>query len=166
MKMSTRTSPMRLAVCAMLGSLFFVVSLLGTISILQHHHLSLFALAFVLPPIGGIAISLWAESRLRGGANRFIWTEAELTSLRKGLGHSAWAWMALAASCAYADMIVAHHWRYAIWFYFMLFPLQTLLRLNQIVKPPTKSEGLLNLTTSAPIRSEHWGNARPQGSTE
>ena len=45
----------------------------------------------------------------------------------------------------------------------LLFPLQTPMRLHQIVKKPENSAGLLPFTELAPIRSEHWGETSRNG---
>ena len=109
------------------------------------------------PLVCALGITPWAWTRLQKGVKQNAWTEAELAPLRRWLDRPAWMWLYLALFGVYIALF-AWQGRGAVLLLFVLFPLQTVMSLQRIVKPPTGSSELMNLGTSAPIRSEHWGH--------
>ena len=171
MKLPGRTSPTRLALCAILGSLFVPASLLFELAIPRSGHLSLAAalwphpwlmLPYYGPLVGGFAITVLAMSRLTKGVSKSVWAEDELAPLRRRLDSPIWIWLYLAA---FAIFIGVLSWRgHAGLFFLMLFPFQMLMGLLGLFKPQrTSSTGFLSAQISAPIRSEHWGSTSHNG---
>ena len=158
---------MRLAFCAGLSSLFLPGSLLLGLVFPRYAHQSLAAtlrpnpwwmLLFYGPLLSAFTMLVWSQLRLQRGMKKNTWTEAELAPLRKSLEAPVWIWLYLAA---FAALIAIFAWsdKHADAFLIMIFPLQTVVNLRNHVKQKREnSDGLLNLTTSSPIRSENWGH--------
>ncbi|MDQ2832432.1 MAG: hypothetical protein M3Y50_01580 [Acidobacteriota bacterium] len=167
---------MRLAVWAAAGSLLvastFLIDfipfapaggsgLVATLWIRRWMILSIF-----IPFFSGMAITFRAERQLRSGINNELWSDAELAPLRKLLRSPYWKWLAAADFGTYLALIVSNHHR-AVTFFSVLWPFQVLLSLSNIVTPRTSYSGLgvqIDWAKSAPVRSEHWGETRPDPS--
>ena len=168
-------SPMRLAFAAGLSSLFLPGSLLLGLVFPRHAHQSLAAalwpnpwrmLLFYGPLLSAFTMLVWSQLRLQRGVKKNAWTEAELAPLRKRLEAPVWIWLYLAA---FAALIAIFAWsdKHAAAFLIMIFPLQTVLNLrNLVIQKKENSDGLLNLTTSSPVRSEDWGHRIGNASAE
>ena len=176
MRASGNSSPMRLAVWAGLGSLMVAGTFpLGFFVLPRHDALSNLAqpaplwtkpwlmLLFVAPFVIGMAVLLWAETRLRRGVKGSVWTEAELSALRKRLEFPVWQWLGIPFFAIYIALIVRGVHSAAL-FFLMLWPFQVVMQLHQIVRPKAESAGFIRLVTSSPIRSEHWGSPSRDGS--
>ncbi len=167
MKVAGSSSPMRLAACAVLGSLLVPGLLLLDSVIPRTNHLSLAArlwpnprlmFLFYGPLLSAFTMLVFSQLRLQRGVKKDAWTKAELEPLRKRLEAPVWIWLYLVA---FAVFIPLAAWRTdrANLFYLMIFPLQTVVGLRGVIKPKSEnSDGLLNLIASSPIRSEDWGH--------
>jgi hypothetical protein len=104
-----------------------------------------------------MAIIFIAERQLRGE----IWTDEELGPLRRLLDHPAWNVLPLIPFVALLITLsirrLDHH---TVPWVLLILPSQTVMRLQQIVKPKVSSERLLAWESFAPIHSEHWGEPR------
>jgi hypothetical protein len=104
-----------------------------------------------------MGIIFMAERQLRNQA----WTEEELGPLRRLLDHPAWNVLLLIPFFVLLIMLsirrLDHH---IVPWVFLILPSQTVMRLQQIVKPKVSSERLLAGRNFAPIHSEHWGEPR------
>jgi hypothetical protein len=172
MKVAGYGSPMRLACCAVFGSLFVPASLLLELAMPRHNHLSLAAtlwphpwlmLLYYGPLVSGFAITVWSISRLTTGVKKNVWTEGELAPLRRRLELPIWIWLYLGAVAILIGVVA---WRgHAGVFLLMLFPFQMLMGMLGLFKPQTATAtGLLSGRMLTPIRSEHWGNTSDHGS--
>jgi hypothetical protein len=105
----------------------------------------------------GMGIIFMAERQLRSE----IWTDEELGPLRLLLDHPAWNVLMLTPFFVLLIMVSIRRLEshMALWVLLML-PFQTVMRLQQIVKPKVSSERLLAWQSFAPIHSEHWGEPR------
>ena len=166
MKGSGHLSPIKLAVWSAGSSLFFASYFLLAFAVPHHDHQPLASalhgkpwlmVLLLTPLVCALGITPWAWTRLQKGVKQNAWTEAELAPLRRWLDRPVWMWLYLAL---FGVSIALFAWqgRGAVFLLFVLFPLQTVMSLQRIVKPPTDSSELMNLGTSAPIRSEHWGH--------
>ncbi len=173
MRMPGRSSPMLLAYWAVVGGLISTITFAPAVINLLHFHRGngaawtiplsqpvLFAL-FSSPLLGGFALSLWAERRLRKGIEAHIWTDTQLESLRRGFDHAVWKWVAVSAlaTCFICLMLYSGTPYRMSLFWVVFLPLQRITHLHRTLRPATSSSQLLDLRSIAPIRSEHWGNA-------
>jgi hypothetical protein len=176
MKTPQRTSPMRLACWAGIGSAIaaseFVV---GFVNI---PHLTtkvpamgavlwprpLLMMACLFPLICGYAISMSAERRLRKGMNEKAWTEQEPEPLRLRLSLPVVKWLIgiVIVIAAFGILILLSARGFSgvglIWA--LIFPLQIMARVYQTVMPAGRSDSMLPGNNFAPIQSEHWGGRR------
>lgn len=109
------------------------------------------------PFVLGMFIIFMAERQLQGE----LWTDEELVPLRRLLDHSAWNVLVCIPFFVLLIMVsirrLEHH---IVPWVFLILPSQTVMRLQQIVKPKVSSERLLAWQIFAPIHSEHWGEPR------
>jgi hypothetical protein len=118
----------------------------------------------MLLPYGiGLALALWAEGRLRKGVKTNIWTDAELVPLRRRLESPVWIWLLVVIGAVSLVWDLRDVRQFSM-LPLLLFPLQTPLRLQQILRLPEKSNGLLHGNKFAPIHSSHWGQVSRDGS--
>jgi hypothetical protein len=100
------------------------------------------------------ALSSWQKDSCRGK----VWIDEELGPLRRLLDHPAWNVLVgipfLILLIVLSIRRLDHH---IVPWGFLILPSQTVMRLQQIVKPRVSSERLLVWQSLAPIHSEHWG---------
>jgi hypothetical protein len=159
MKKPGRTSPIRLACWDLIGGLLVVTAFVQELVyvLLGNDRPWSGKWIWLGPFVLGMGIILLAERQLRGE----IWTDEELGPLRRLLDHSAWN--VLVGIPFFVLMILLsirrldHH---IVPWVFLILPSQTVMRLQQIVKPKVSSERLLAWQSFSPIHSEHWGEPR------
>jgi hypothetical protein len=109
------------------------------------------------PFVFGMGIIFMTERKLKAE----IWTDEELAPLRRLLDHPAWNVLVFSPFFVLLIMLsirrLDHH--IGSWV-FLLMPSQTVMRLQQIVKPKVTSDRLLAWQNLAPLHSEHWGEPR------
>jgi glycopeptide antibiotics resistance protein len=106
------------------------------------------------PFVIGMAIIFMAEKQLRD----HTWTDEELGSLRRLMAHPAWNVLIWIPIIALLIMLpIRRLENHMVLGVFLILPFQTVMRLQQIVKPKVSSERLLDWQNFAPIHSEHWG---------
>jgi hypothetical protein len=154
-----QTSPMRLACWDLIGGLFVVAGFVQELVyvLLGNGRPGSDRWTWLVPFVIGMAIMFIAERQLRGE----IWTDEELGPLRRLLAHPAWnvlIWIPIVALLIMLSIRRLEN-HMAVWVFLML-PFQTVMRLQQIVKPKVSAEGLLAGQSFAPMHSEHWGEPR------
>lgn len=167
MNHAERSSPMRLAAWAGVGSVLVVspviFELLRLPQFLAHEGNSgavlsawpLRLLVFV-PSLIGLGIALVAGQKLRGGIKKDAWTDAELEPLRRRLRKPVWGLVSVALVILGVGLVVtARGFDHAGWFCFLILPFQILLQIVQAVRPVESSRERID--GSATVRSEHWG---------
>jgi hypothetical protein len=115
-------------------------------------------LPFLIPFVAGVAITLWAERRLRKGIKESVWADAELAPIRLRLESPMWIWLVIGMSVP-CIVWYARGLQHPVTIVVLLFPLQTPMRLHQILKSRQDSPGSLLSEEFAPIRSEYWGES-------
>jgi hypothetical protein len=159
MKKPVPISPMRLACWALIGSLLVVTGFAQELIyvLLGDGRPWSGKWMWLGPFLLGTGIIVMAERQLRDK----IWTDEELGPLRRLLDHPAWNVLVLIPFFVLLIMIsirrLDHH---IVPWVFLLMPSQTVMRLQQIVKPKVSSDRLLGWQSFAPIHSEHWGEPR------
>ncbi len=159
MKKPGQTSPMRLACWDLIGSLLIVTAFAQTLIYVLLGDARPWSGKWIWwgPFVLGLGIIFMVERQLRGA----IWTDEELEPLRRLLNHPAWNVLVLIPFFVLLIMLgirrLDHH---IVPWVFLLLPSQTVMRLQQIVKPKVSSERLLAWQSFAPIHSEHWGEPR------
>jgi hypothetical protein len=159
MKKPRQSSPMRLACWDLIGGLLVLTGFVQELVyvLLGNDRPWSGKWIWLGPFVLGMGINFMAERQLGGE----IWTDEELGPLRRLLDHPAWSVLALIPFFVLLIMLsirrLEHHM--VVWVFLML-PFQTVMRLQQIVKPKVSSEGLLTGQSFAPIHSEHWGEPR------
>jgi len=120
--------------------------------------------AYFAPFTIGIAISLWAERRFRRGFQDEIWSEAQLEPVRTLLAKPFWnrttwlLWLLLGFAVVSIIYSASTSHSGGALIYILLFPIQTAMRIRQLVTPKIESTGVLkNWQNFKPIHSEHWG---------
>jgi hypothetical protein len=159
MKKPGHWSPMRLACLDLIGGLLVVTAFAQTlIYVLLGTGMPWTGKWMWLGPlVFGMGIIFITERKLQAE----IWTDEELAPLRRLLDHPAWNVLVLAPFFVLLIMLsirrLDHH---MVSWVFLILPSQTVIRLQQIVKPKVTSERLLAWQSFAPIHSEHWGEPR------
>jgi hypothetical protein len=159
MKKPGQTSPLRLACWDLIGGLLMVTAFVQELVyvLLGNDRPWGGKWIWLGPFVLGMGIIFIAERQLRGE----IWTVEELGPLRRLLDHPAWNMLAVTPFFVLLTMLsvrrLDHH---IVPWVFLILPFQTVIRLQQIVKPKDSSERLLALQSFAPIHSEHWGEPR------
>jgi len=126
----------------------------------------LLIMACFFPLFCGYTISLSAERRLRKGMKEKAWTEQELEPLRLRLSLPVVKWLIgiviVIVIAAFGILILLSARGFSgvglIWG--LLFPLQIMARVYQLVMPAGRSDSMLLGNNLAPIQSEHWGGRR------
>jgi hypothetical protein len=113
------------------------------------------------PFLLGLGISLWSERRFKRGFQNGIWSEAEVESVRTLVTKPGWAWMSTVFIAAIVlNVIFSARTSHAggLYTYVLLFPVQIVTRIRQLVAPAPKSGGaLIDWQSSKTIHSDHWG---------
>jgi hypothetical protein len=118
-------------------------------------------IAYFAPFAIGLALSLWAEHRFKGGLKGEIWSEAELEPVRAMVAKPLWSWTSwLLIGAAVVAMILfaftAGTGHMAL-LYLLFYPIQTAARLRQLLTPKITTGGLKDWQNFQPIHSDHWG---------
>ena len=118
-------------------------------------------LAFFTPFTLGLAISLGAERRFKRGFLTDLWSEAELEPFKALLAYPVWTSASLILmGIGLLAVIFSNpktHFS-GVFFYILLLPSQTAMRLRQLVTPRVKTTGVfMDWQSFKPIRSDHWG---------
>ena len=154
-----QTSPIRLACWDLIGGLLVVAVFAQELVYVRlgNGRPGSDRWTWLVPFVIGIAIILIAERQLRGE----IWTDEELGPLRRLLDHRAWNVLPLIPFVALLITLsvrrLDHH---TVPWVLLILPSQTVMRLQQIVKPKVASDRLLAWQSFAPLHSEHWGEPR------
>lgn len=171
MNSAERSSPMRLAGWAGVGSVLMVspviLEFMRLPQILAHDGSpgavlsgwSLRLIVFGVPYLVGLGVALVAGQKLRSGMKKGIWTDAELEPLRRRLRNPVWGLVAVVpAVLGLVGLIVSSHGvNHAGYFCFLIMPLQIFSQITQAVRPIEGSQERIDWNGSATIRSEHWG---------
>ena len=159
MKKPGQVSPMQLACWDLIGGLVLVTAFVQELVyvLLGNDRPWSGKWIWLGPFVLGMGIIFMAERQLRNQA----WTEEELGPLRRLLDHPAWNVLLLIPFFVLLIMVsirrLDHH---IVPWVFLILPSQTVMRLQQIVKPKASSERLLAGQNFASIHSEHWGEPR------
>jgi hypothetical protein len=154
-----QTSPMRLARWDLIGGLFVVAGFVQELVyvLLCNGRPGSGRWMWLGPFVLGMCIIFVAERQLRGE----IWTEEDLGPLRRLLDHPAWNVLVLMPFFVLLIMLSIRRLdHYTVPWVLLILPSQTVMRLQQIVKPKVSSERLLAWQNLAPLHSEHWGEPR------
>jgi hypothetical protein len=118
-------------------------------------------IAFFAPFAIGVTVSLLAERRLKRGLQDEIWSEAQLEPMLTLVAKPIWSWTGwLLFGAAAVSVIFSARTAHTggSLFYILLYPIQTAMRIRQLVTPKIQSTGgLKDWQNFKPIRSEHWG---------
>jgi hypothetical protein len=170
MNYAERSSPMRLAGWAGVGSVLLVspalVEFLQLPQFLAHEvspaailsGWPLRLIVFGVPFIVGLGISLVAGQKLRNGMKKGVWTDAELEPLRRGLRNPVLVLIATALLVlGFGLVVTSRGFDHAGYFAFLIMPFQIWSQIAQAVRPVDGSKERIDWNGSATIRSEHWG---------
>jgi hypothetical protein len=120
-------------------------------------------IASLVPLALGIAISQWAQRRLKRGVNSNLWSPAELDPVTALVTNPIWPWASLILVALDILLITSSqrgmHGGGIAFICSAILPTQIANQIRQLVTPKENSTGIFtNWQSSKPIQSKHWGD--------
>ncbi len=119
---------------------------------------------FLAPLVSGGTILFLAERSLKRGLKAGVWSDEELTPVRRLVSGPGWKGATLVLLGAYAVAIifsiVAGHFHGLTLLYVLLLPSLAMTRLKQLLVPRTSDANpLQDWKNFKPMQSKHWGES-------
>lgn len=163
MKLLDSMSPTRVTLLSIAGSTAVLgAALMGSLKPSPRHSVPWELLAVVL---FGYAVMSVAEMHVTGGIKSRQLSEVELGPLRRLVEHPAWTAVQVATMLIFAGfMILSASTERATLFPIGLLAFLNITRIGWALKPSAAARPRIDGGGVAPMRSEHWGEARAANS--
>jgi hypothetical protein len=151
-------SPLKLAALSLLGVLVTEAGYIGVVPLRYAHHRVQLLLLDLVPFLLGIALYLYALTRLKNSVQNSLWPEAELEPLRRISNSGTFLAVAMFFFGIFAlTLLLPRPYRSAGWGAWLL-GMYLMQIANALKKPPSpKASGRIDWRSCPPLQSDHWG---------